>query len=84
MACGVPVVVSNTTSLPEVVGDAGFSVMPTDVVAITTALKKVLYNSQLADAMREKGLERARSFSWEKCAQETLEVYSAAIGNSSF
>ncbi len=84
MACGVPVVVSNTTSLPQVVGDAGFSVMPTDVVAITTALKKVLYNSQLADAMREKGLERARSFSWEKCAQETLEVYSAAIGNSSF
>jgi glycosyltransferase involved in cell wall biosynthesis len=82
MACGVPVVVSNTTSLPEVVGDAGISVMPTDIEAIVSALKTVLDNSEIAEKMKKKGLERARSFSWERCARETLEIYSIAIRNS--
>lgn len=77
MACGVPVVVSNTTSLPEVVGDAGFLVPPTDIDAIVTALAKLLDNPELAAAMSKKGSERARSFSWDRCAQETLEIYSA-------
>lgn len=77
MACGVPVVVSNTTSLPEVVGDAGFLVMPTDIDAIAAALKAVLDNPELAATMSRKGSERARSFSWDRCARETLEIYSA-------
>jgi glycosyltransferase involved in cell wall biosynthesis len=82
MACGVPVVVSNTTSLPEVVGDAGFSVMPTDIDAIAAALKTVLDNPESAEAMRKKGLERARAFSWERCARETLGIYSAVMVKS--
>lgn len=82
MACGVPVVVSNTTSLPEVVGDAGLSVMPMDIEAIAAALKTVLDNPEAAEAMRKKGLERARTFSWERCAQETLEIYSAVMDKS--
>lgn len=77
MACGVPVIVSNTTSLPEVVGDAGISVKPTDIDAIAAALETVLDNPESAEIMKKKGLERARKFSWERCAQETLEVYSA-------
>jgi glycosyltransferase involved in cell wall biosynthesis len=80
MACGVPVVVSNTTSLPEVVGDAGISVMPTDIDAIAAALKTVIDNPESAEAMRKKGLERASTFSWERCAQETLEIYSTVMG----
>lgn len=81
MACGVPVVVSNTTSLPEVFGDAGYSVMPTDIDAIVSALKTVLDNPETAEKMRKRGLERARTFSWEKCARETLEIYSIVMGN---
>lgn len=77
MACGVPVVVSNTTSLPEVVGDAGIGVAPTDVAAVTTALRQLLDQPEVAANMRRTGLERARTFSWERCAAETLEVYGA-------
>jgi glycosyltransferase involved in cell wall biosynthesis len=81
MACGVPVVVSNTTSLPEVVGDAGFLVMPTDIDAIAAALRTMLDNFEIVETMSKKGLARARTFSWERCAQETLEIYSAVISN---
>ena len=82
MACGVPVVVSNTTSLPEVVGDAGISVVPTDIDAIAAALKTVLDNHESAATMRNRGRERARTFSWERCARETLEIYRAIWAKS--
>lgn len=77
MACGAPVVVSNTTSLPEVVGDAGFAVAPLDIDAIVAAFRQLLDKPELAANMRKKGLERARAFSWERCARETLEIYEA-------
>ena len=77
MACGVPVVTSDTTSLPEVVGDAGIAVPPLDVERVAEALQRVLNNEETATAMREHGLARAKSFSWEAAAKETLDVYKA-------
>ncbi len=75
MACGTPVIVSNVSSLPEVVGDAALLVDPTDVEAWTVALHRLLTDDALWEELRNKGLQRARLFSWERTAQETLEVY---------
>ncbi|GIW07637.1 MAG: glycosyl transferase family 1 [Dehalococcoidia bacterium] len=79
MACGTPVVVSNTSSLPEVVGEAGLLVPPTDVAALAGALRRVLEDDDLAAALRAKGLRQARRFRWEKAALETLAVYRTAV-----
>ena len=75
MACGTPVITSNTSSLPEVVGDAGIMVDPYDVDGMADAMHEVLTNEGLRVDMTKKGLERAKMFSWEKCARETLGVY---------
>ena len=75
MACGTPVITSNTSSLPEVVGDAGIMIDPPDVDGLADAMHKVLTDGGLRADMTKKGLERAKIFSWEKCARETLEVY---------
>jgi glycosyltransferase involved in cell wall biosynthesis len=78
MACGSPVITSNISSLPEVVGDAGILVDPYSVDEITTAMERMLSDAPLAEQLRQRGLERARMFSWERCAQETLAVYEQA------
>ena len=65
MACGTPVVSSNTSSLPEAVGDAGLMVRPTDVDAIAEAMAQVLTNPALRADLRRRGLERARLFTWQ-------------------
>ncbi len=75
MACGTPVIVSNVSSLPEVVGNAALLVDPTDVEAWTVALHRLLTDDALWNELREKGFERARQFSWEQTARETLAVY---------
>lgn len=75
MACGTPVVVSNTSSLPEVVGDAALLVDPTDVDGMAVAMWRLLSDEALRQQMSEKGLKRARLFSWRKAALETLEIY---------
>lgn len=75
MACGCPVVTSNTSSLPEVVGEAGIMVDPYDVQQLADAIQKVLEDQALAQNMRQWGLERASLFSWQRCAQETVAVY---------
>ena len=75
MACGVPVVTSNTTSLPEVVGEAGITLPPTDIKAVQDALWRVLSDSALREAMCRSGAARARQFSWEAAARETLAIY---------
>ena len=75
MACGVPVITSNTTSLPEVVGDAGIAVPPLAIEQVAAALLRVLESEETAAAMREQGLARARSFSWENAARQTLDIY---------
>ncbi|MEA3458002.1 MAG: glycosyltransferase family 1 protein, partial [Candidatus Thermoplasmatota archaeon] len=80
MACGTPVITSNTSSLPEVVGDAGIMVDPPDVDRLADAMHEVLTNEGLRANMIKKGLGRAEMFSWEKCARETLEVYEEVYG----
>jgi len=75
MACGVPVITSNLTSLPEVVGTAGKTIDPLNQKELTEAMYNVLTNEILREEMIIKGLERAKIFTWEKSAQQTLEVY---------
>ena len=78
MACGTPVVVSNASSLPEVVGGAGLSVDPGDVRAWTEALEQVFGDPALAGELRRKGLLRAAEFSWETAAERTWRVIERA------
>ncbi len=74
MACGVPVVVSDSYSLPEVVGDAAVMVDPYNVESIANGIYEVLSNAEFNSQLRKKGLERAKLFSWEKTARETLQL----------
>ena len=80
MACGTPVVVSNTSSLPEVVGDAALMVEPTDVDGMTVAMWRLLSDKALHQEMSDKGLKRARQFSWRRAAIETLSIYRRVAG----
>lgn len=79
MACGTPVVAANTTSIPEIVGEAGFLVQPDDVRGMAGAILAVLLQDDLARSLREKGLARAAQFSWERTAAQTLAVYERAL-----
>ena len=80
MACGAPVVCSDTSSLPEVAGDAALMVDPSDVHALSAAITRVLADESLRWEMREKGLARAADFSWKRTAQEMLAVYRRLAG----
>jgi glycosyltransferase involved in cell wall biosynthesis len=80
MACGTPVVTSNTSSLPEVVGDAAIRVDPTNIEQIANAIWLVLSQPALAAKLREKGLSRAAQFTWEKTAKDTIAIYEAIGG----
>jgi glycosyltransferase involved in cell wall biosynthesis len=75
MACGTPVIASRTTSIPEVVGDAGMLLDPADTNAWTTALLQVANDEHLRARMRAAGLRRAAGFTWERTARLTLEAY---------
>ncbi len=77
MACGVPVVVSNSSSLPEVVGDAGILVQPT-VDRMTKGITTLLDDASLRKRLARRGLEQAKRFTWEKCAAQMRGVYEAA------
>jgi glycosyltransferase involved in cell wall biosynthesis len=79
MSCGAPVVCSNRTSLPEVVGDAALSVDPDDTRSLVRAMRSVLTNRELADDLRARSLRRAAGFNWRKTAAETLAVYAEAL-----
>ncbi len=75
MACGTPVVASNASSLPEVTGDAAIMVDPYDVHGLAGAMHELVTNKSLREKMVQRGLERAKLFTWEKAARETLRVY---------
>ena len=75
MASGTPVVTSNLSSLPEVVGDAALTVDPTDVDGIAGALSRALDDTTLRKQMRQQGLARAKSFTWEQAAAQLLDHY---------
>jgi glycosyltransferase involved in cell wall biosynthesis len=80
MACGAPVVTSNVSSLPEVVGDAAVLVDPTDARAIAEGMAHVLADPNLRADLRRRGVEHARSFSWAAGAQAVRRIYTDAIG----
>ena len=80
MACGCPVVCSNTTSLPEVAGDAGLTFDPLDVEAMATVIWSAWNDEQALAGMRERGLKRARLFDWNDTAVKTIAVYKKACG----
>ena len=75
MACGTPVVTSNISALPEVIGNAGVLVDPYDVEALAEGIYTVIDHPALREAMREKGWAQAQRFTWERCAKETMAVY---------
>jgi glycosyltransferase involved in cell wall biosynthesis len=75
MASGLPVIASNASSIPEVVGDAGVLLDPFDVDGFAYWMREVLINDDLKVRLSERGYKRSLDFSWEKCARETLRVY---------
>jgi glycosyltransferase involved in cell wall biosynthesis len=80
MACGTPVIVSNVSSLPEVVGDAALLVDPQQDEEITVALWRMLTDEGLREMLRVKGLRRAAAFSWDRAAEQTMQVYRQVAG----
>lgn len=80
MACGTPVLTSNVSSLPEVVGNAALLVDPTDERAIADGLAALLLDPNRCARLSEAGLRRARLFSWKRCARETLAAYRQVLG----
>jgi len=80
MACGTPVVCSNTSSLPEIVGDAAIMLDPLDREAWVATMTEVLEREALRKDMREEGLQRAKMFSWEETARKTWGVYRDVLG----
>ena len=83
MACGTPVVASNSTSIPEVAGDAAVLVDPTDVPAIAQAMRRVLTDTELRSSLRARGFERARQFTWKRAAERTAAVYRSVLSSDS-
>lgn len=86
MACGTPVITSNVSSLPEVVGNAALLVDPYDVQALTRAIERIVQDEALRADLRQRGLGRAQQFSWAEVARKTCAVYEQVLnqpGNSS-
>ena len=80
MSCGTPVVTSNISSMPEIIGDAGLLVDPTNINSLAENIEKLILSNSLRDSLRQLGISRAATFSWERTARETLNVYTQ-IGN---
>lgn len=79
MSCGIPVITSNVSSLPEVAGDAAILVDPLSTDAIAEGMWLVLNDEKKHEKLSRKGKERARQFTWERCAWETLATYRKAL-----
>lgn len=75
MACGTPVISSNTTSVPEIVGDAALLIDPTDRDGLKAVLSDLLHDRRRREQLTRRGFDRVRQFSWQKTAAETLAVY---------
>lgn len=78
MACGTPVLTSNTSSIPEVTGDAALLVDPLEVDAIEEGLRKISEDNELRGRLRERGKAQAKKFTWENCARFTVDAYRKA------
>lgn len=75
MACGTPVIASNVTAIPEIVGDAALFVDPIDISSIAEGMDKLLSSDNLKKDLIKKGFQRAKQFSWKETAKKTLSVY---------
>jgi len=79
MACGCPVITSNVTACPEVAGDAALLVNPYSVEEIKEAMERIIEDKNLREELSEKGIERAKQFTWEKSARKHLEVFQKVV-----
>ncbi|MDT8716158.1 glycosyltransferase family 4 protein [Clostridium sp. 19966] len=79
MACGCPTVVSNTSSLPEVVGEAALKVEAKDDKAFADAINQLLTDEKLRENLIQSGMERVKKFSWDKMVEDTIKVYMEAM-----
>lgn len=80
MACGTPVITSNVSSLPEVVGDAGILINPESVDEICCAMERIMEDEELCHALIDKGLSRAQAYTWENSALILLDLYKKLLG----
>jgi len=81
MACACPVITSNTSSLPEVAGDAGILVDPLDASALGAAIERVLTDQDLGKRLRNAGVRRAKQFDWDRTARQTVSLYRRVVGS---
>jgi glycosyltransferase involved in cell wall biosynthesis len=79
MASGVPVAASDRASLPEVVGDAGILLEPDDIEGLTSVMLRIIEDAAFANDLRARGLERARRFTWQRCAYLTMQAWQRAL-----
>ncbi|MCA9900826.1 MAG: glycosyltransferase family 4 protein [Ardenticatenaceae bacterium] len=79
MACGTPVIASNSSSIPEAVGEAGLLFAPNDVETLASQMTAVLTDTTLKNKLRQQGLEHAQTFSWARAGLETAVVYQRAL-----
>lgn len=79
MACGVPTVVANRSALPEIAGEAALAANPDDADELADAMQRASSDSALRAELREKGMQRARLFTWEKAARETVKLYEQTL-----
>jgi len=82
MACGVPVIASEVSSLPEVVGDTGLLINPHDDEGLAQAIQKMITDSDIRQQLSQKALARSAEFTWDKCARQTVDVYRQALNAS--
>jgi glycosyltransferase involved in cell wall biosynthesis len=82
MACGVPVIASNTSSLPEVVGDAGVLIDPNNAEALTEAILTLIDDPERRSQLSKKSIQKSKEFSWEKCVDSTIKAYREAVSRN--
>lgn len=82
MMCGLPVITSNVSSMPEIGGNAPLYVDPFDVSDIKDKLNEIMTNDKLREGLIKNGFDRVKEFSWEKCADETFKVYTRLVNKS--
>src|SRR5205823_2035716 len=80
MACGCPVITSNISSMPEVAGNAALYVNPLSIDDIKSKIKMLVGDDSLKKELITKGLDRSKNFSWQKCVDETVQVYQEVLG----
>ena len=80
LTSGTPVITSDSSSMPEIAGDAALFVDPVDVEGMVSAMRRFLEDEKLRSNYSERALLQAKKFSWEKCARETLDVYREVAG----